>query len=823
MCGLCKGLLDDPYMLPCSGDERHIFCRSCLHERWSKKCPVCAEDFSGRRDDVRQPERKLRRIVDQLPISCPFAGCKTILPVVGMREHVGVCEFNVETPSPILLGCAEQLRGSGDSFMQAALVLQLLMNESVPRHEAVRQFLASDAILGIMIQNMPVSFPLISMMMMSNDGKLVRVLTKRLSRAIFEFHKARPDIFLCFEILHKFSEHTEEGAERLEFLGSTLQPATMNVLGVIPKYDFAGKGAGEWKHFMVPLANFRDWCKEGRDSSILLGEILPVMCLYMSDEKEWLLIFLDLAGIWVKDASVAPASRHLVCSQLLEVLYFNKERDVRLRCLQTCQNVAESINEVIAPKRWDQFVQALFDCDESDADIVENLLMLLAKTKKVGGSFACGSVDSYTSFLKSILKAIKVHHGVIKIQVCGFKVLYQVLICRGVCTLIAPELSKYVRSLINMKTVNEVDRCAYYERFEYVADAYCSLGVCLLPKDCHNDPLPDLDTDFFNASIELLREVSSEHMKWTRGILTYLANTESPTLWRAVDSKKVIEILGRVVDVFVKGDDPEDHVFRTVLLVLSRILSSHASSPPLSLLYKMAGAIDFKTICKAYMKIDLVATQPCNYWAIYKLCKRVEGFKDTLPPKFIEFLYDRCKKTEDFGNPWVSTLLTLCTHSDRCVMLLDMKELISTVAGIMYDGRLKLERLNWKDVNCRMQRDAILFLEYVSRDKRHVSHIISLKRPIDSVVKALSLFYPPGLNGREDCRVIETATRFLKTVFQADCDTGRQMAQMGLVQMLETMCKSSELAPFTRDLYNMLESYKHVSWRKLPNEGEKAK
>jgi hypothetical protein len=101
-CDICVTPFVDPVSTPCG----HDFCSSCfLAWRRQNNCPTCRRELPDGSFELR-PSTSLSKILDELKVRCPNAGCKEIVERGEAQSHVDkYCDYTLVSCS----GCDERI------------------------------------------------------------------------------------------------------------------------------------------------------------------------------------------------------------------------------------------------------------------------------------------------------------------------------------------------------------------------------------------------------------------------------------------------------------------------------------------------------------------------------------------------------------------------------------------------------------------------------------------------------------------------------------------------------------------------------------------
>eukprot|EP01004_Peranema_trichophorum_P004063 NODE_300_length_2995_cov_40.630919_g259_i0.p1 GENE.NODE_300_length_2995_cov_40.630919_g259_i0~~NODE_300_length_2995_cov_40.630919_g259_i0.p1 ORF type:complete len:936 (-),score=165.42 NODE_300_length_2995_cov_40.630919_g259_i0:131-2938(-) len=104
-CPICHSYFVDVVESPCCGSG---FCSPCLIESLNTTrgtCPTCRQPISV---NECRPNRLVQRMVDNLPMECPYSGCMSTTTRSGLSDHVQICQFR-PNPDSTCVNHGEQL------------------------------------------------------------------------------------------------------------------------------------------------------------------------------------------------------------------------------------------------------------------------------------------------------------------------------------------------------------------------------------------------------------------------------------------------------------------------------------------------------------------------------------------------------------------------------------------------------------------------------------------------------------------------------------------------------------------------------------------
>jgi len=120
-CAICLNVLENPVNGPCG----HVFCRQCIMT-WLESGPTARPIRSGSRtvyasgtcpvdrkslyrDELLEAAIPFKAILSKLKIKCDFQefGCKNVVTVGTLKDHVKTCNFNPEEVVECPHGCAK--------------------------------------------------------------------------------------------------------------------------------------------------------------------------------------------------------------------------------------------------------------------------------------------------------------------------------------------------------------------------------------------------------------------------------------------------------------------------------------------------------------------------------------------------------------------------------------------------------------------------------------------------------------------------------------------------------------------------------------------
>lgn len=100
LCPICLDIYVDAVETPCC---HNLFCERCILR--TTQCPLCNQAIVGQL----RPNIPIRRLVNELSITCPNEGCVQITKIAEIEKHIMDCGYTMVT-CPISDLCGEVIR-----------------------------------------------------------------------------------------------------------------------------------------------------------------------------------------------------------------------------------------------------------------------------------------------------------------------------------------------------------------------------------------------------------------------------------------------------------------------------------------------------------------------------------------------------------------------------------------------------------------------------------------------------------------------------------------------------------------------------------------
>ena len=145
MCGICLGILNDPFAAKCC---KQLYCYDCINE-WLTCSTTCPYDRSALRKEDLKSSDKVKEQMSSMPIRCEFDDCQTVVELKHLNSHIDACIYNPErkcTTCGLTVGdinrhnCIELLIAEKEKFRTENIELKSKLNQFKERIFEVRIF-----------------------------------------------------------------------------------------------------------------------------------------------------------------------------------------------------------------------------------------------------------------------------------------------------------------------------------------------------------------------------------------------------------------------------------------------------------------------------------------------------------------------------------------------------------------------------------------------------------------------------------------------------------------------------------------------------------